>query len=237
MFDCNEQKEKVCKGYDPNFCTGHIPQTVFSEIYQDYTLVFRKCKPFKAYCEKVALKRAFRTSGVPAIYEGLTKSDFIIDEQNEDAFKAAEKFLDHKIGGIYFHGGYGTGKTFLASIIANEMLLRHENVLFISVPDLLAEIRCSFNDGFDKIERMQNLAKKIRIISECDTLILDDLGAENNTNWASERMFMIINERYNTGRPMIITSNIEIKQLCYPRIADRLRQVCKEVVFYGESRR
>lgn len=103
---------------------------------------------------------------------------------------------------VVFFGGYGSGKTHLAAAIANEAHRQQMTVLFAVVPDLLDQLRAaydpksgtSFDDTFGAIR-------------EVGVLVLDDLGTENTTPWAREKLFQIINYRAMQHLPLIVTSN------------------------------
>ena len=80
------------------------------------------------------------------------------------------------------------------------------------VPDLLDQLRATFDPetGVAYDERFQQ-------IRNANLLVLDDLGTENSTAWASEKLFQIINHRYNEQLPTVITSNAKLD-----RIEDRI---------------
>ena len=97
-------------------------------------------------------------------------------------------------------GGYGTGKTHLAASAAARRLAAGDTVAFAAAPDLLEEIR----QGFDTPGAIRDL---MHLMRHADLLVLDDYGAENDTQWAKERLYMIINYRMVARAPMVITSN------------------------------
>ena len=103
---------------------------------------------------------------------------------------------------LYIFGGTGTGKTFLASLIARHF----DDVIFLDVVSLLGEIKRTFNGQGSSSE----LIKKY---SECGMLVLDDLGAGYSTEWSANVLYQIINNRYVHGRRLIITSNYDLTEL------------------------
>jgi DNA replication protein DnaC len=119
-------------------------------------------------------------------------------------------------GWLTLLGPYGVGKTHLAAAIANEALDRGEAVLFAVVPDLLDHLRATFGPqstvGYD--ERFE-LVRTVRL------LILDDLGAESATPWAREKLYQLINHRYNYRLATVITTNLKPEAI-EPRIYSRL---------------
>lgn len=133
----------------------------------------------------------------------------------DDAFQAARDYAANPEGWLFLHGGVGTGKTHLAVAIAKDMMARRPNsrVLFAVVPDLLDHLRATFDPskGIDYDERFEQ-------IRGADLLILDDLGTENTTPWAREKLFQIFNHRYNEQSATVVTSNHDIYD-----IEDRVR--------------
>lgn len=117
---------------------------------------------------------------------------------------------------MFLHGPYGCGKTHLAAAIANHRLEQGEPVIFITVPDLLDHLRATFRPSSDI--QYDELFDQVR---NAPLLILDDLGAESPTQWAQEKLYQIVNHRYNAQLPTVITSNVELERL-EPRIRSRL---------------
>ncbi len=132
------------------------------------------------------------------------------------ALEAARRFADAPEGWLLLIGGLGTGKTHLAAAIANERMARGEPALFIVVPDLLDHLRATFHPQSDTTydERFEEIRK-------APLLILDDLGAESATSWAQEKLYQLINYRYNAKLPTVFTTNARLDQL-ESRIRSRL---------------
>ena len=124
------------------------------------------------------------------------------------AFETAREYADNPSGWLLLKGGYGCGKTHLAAAIANRHLQGGHAVLFLTVPDLLDYLRSAFGPsspaGYD--ERFD----EIRTVG---LLILDDLGTESPTSWAQEKLFQILNHRYNANLPTVITTNHELEEI------------------------
>ena len=132
------------------------------------------------------------------------------------AFERAQRFARRPQGWLIFFGNYGCGKTHLAAAIANEALRRHTRVLFAVVPDLLDHLRSTFGPSSET-----EYDARFEQIREAPVLILDDLGTESATPWAREKLFQIINHRYNYSLPTVITSNRAPKDI-EPRILSRM---------------
>ena len=106
---------------------------------------------------------------------------------------------------MYISGPKGTGKTFLAALIAGEKLRQGIPTLFVFVPDLLDSFRKAMHDG-----QGDDVARTAR---EADFLVLDDMGAERATAWVSEQLMALINFRYSHQMPTVITSNYQLDEL------------------------
>jgi len=132
------------------------------------------------------------------------------------AYLRAVEYARRPQGWLIFFGNYGCGKTHLAAAIANEALNRHIRVLFAIVPDLLDHLRSTFGPSSEV-----QYDERFEMIREVPLLILDDLGTENTTPWAKEKLYQIINHRYNYALPTVITSNRPPDEI-EPRIRSRM---------------
>lgn len=105
-------------------------------------------------------------------------------------------------------GSHGTGKTHLAAAIAGYRVDAGREALFIVVPDLLDRLRAAYSPSSEV--SYDELFESAR---EAELLILDDLGAQSSTAWAQEKLYQIINERYNRRLPTVITSNLRLDDM------------------------
>lgn len=134
-------------------------------------------------------------------------------------FLRAQEFARRPQGWLVLFGNYGVGKTHLAAAIANAALRRHYRVLFTIVPDLLDHLRSTFGPS-SEVE----YDNRFEMVRDASLLILDDVGTENTTAWAREKLFQIFNHRYNYALPTVITSNRkpeDIDPRIFSRMADR----------------
>src|SRR5262245_3549961 len=140
------------------------------------------------------------------------------------AYLRAVEYARRPQGWLILFGNYGAGKTHLAAAIASVALRRQTRVLFAIVPDLLDHLRSTFGPS-SEVE----YDDRFETIREVPLLILDDLGTENTTPWAREKLFQIINYRYNDALPTVITSNRKPEDID-PRIFSRMsdRVLCEE---------
>jgi DNA replication protein DnaC len=119
-------------------------------------------------------------------------------------------------GWLTLLGSYGVGKTHLAAAIANEALNCKEQVLFAVVPDLLDHLRATFGP-----QSTVAYDERFELVRTAPLLVLDDLGAESATPWAREKLYQVVNHRYNYRLATVITTNLK-PQAIEPRIYSRL---------------
>jgi DNA replication protein DnaC len=124
------------------------------------------------------------------------------------AFEQARTFARQPQGWLVLKGGYGCGKTHLAAAIANYRLELDEPVLFMLVPDLLDHLRAAFSPASPT-----QFDERFELVRTVELLILDDLGAQHTTGWAQEKLFQILNHRYNARLPTVISTNCELEDI------------------------
>ena len=138
----------------------------------------------------------------------------------EEAFK--------KNIGLLLFGDVGTGKSFAAGCIANTLLDQDIPVLMTNFPSILSRLAGTF--GEDRTAFLDSLG-------DYDLLNIDDLGVERNTEYAMEQMFSIVDSRYRSGKPLIVTTNLKLDELKHPpdlahaRIYDRILERCAPILF------
>lgn len=132
------------------------------------------------------------------------------------AHNQASHFSQNPTGWLLFMGTYGSGKTHLAAAIANKVIELGFPTLFLTVPDLLDWLRYSYGSLESSFEERFEEIRNIRL------LVLDDLGTQNATPWAEEKLYQILNHRYTHRLPTVITTNQELIEI-EGRIRSRLQ--------------
>ncbi len=140
-------------------------------------------------------------------------------EQRENlhqAFNLAIEFARLPEGWLIFQGVNGCGKTHLAAAIANYQLAQDKPVFFVVVPDLLDHLRSTFSP--DSKISYDEFSEKLK---ETPLLILDDFGEQSATPWAQEKLYQLINYRYNARLPMVVTTCLSLDEI-ETRISSRM---------------
>ena len=163
---------------------------------------------------------------------------FAHDSGENPVMEKARAYVDHWPGtfkrniGLLLFGDVGTGKSFAAGCIANALLEQDVPVLMTNFPTILARLSGTF--GEDRAAFLDSLG-------DYDLLIIDDLGAERNTGYSMEQMFSIVDSRYRSGKPLIVTTNLKLDELKHPpdlahaRIYDRILERCAPILFAGKN--
>jgi DNA replication protein DnaC len=147
----------------------------------------------------------------------------------EHAFQLARKFAESPEGWLIFQGENGCGKTHLAAAIANYSLKRSYPVSFVIVPDFLDHLRSSFGP-----ESKVNYDELFERVKNAPLLILDDYGEHSSTPWAQEKLYQLINYRYNARLPMVVTMCCSLDELDERerRVSSRLLDLRLSTVYY-----
>lgn len=161
------------------------------------------------------------------------------DRKNEKLSNAMQNYVNNftdfkKDGkGLLLYGTVGTGKTYYAACIANSLIDKGYRVLMTNFARLSNKLQGMFDGKQEYIDSLNRYA----------LLIIDDLGAERKSEFMQEMVFNIVDARYRSGLPFIITTNLtadEIKKpqdVSYSRIYDRIIERCFPVEVAGTSRR
>ena len=189
------------------------------------------------------LNQLFKQSNLGLRFKERTFGTFVVEtEWQKKAVTVALEFVNgvmdgsNKGQGILMTGTVGTGKTHIAAAVTNKLLSEFRPVLFRTSVELLDRIKLGWKDNTD--------TQIITEMCQVPLLVIDDLGKEfsrkNNEGWSwvQEQYFRIINARYENYLPIIITTNVEIKELeeMYgSAIVSRLIESCRGVKCDGED--
>lgn len=239
-----------CKGYP---CHKAINRGVYPmpNLENGYLAIMRiRCEPYVKHFRQRDLERKFANAKIPARYLGKTLADYKTDKDNKHAVAFAKDILREGLSGAYFWGEVGTGKTFLAALIAQEFLQAGKPVLFESVYNLLSEFYEIYRGKSSKSEE-----ELLNALYTTELLVLDDFGLEKPTQFVGATLSKILDARYNRhGVTTLITSNYSLEEvkarlnaptdaraddICLngSRIYDRCIEICKPIRLKGTSRR
>ncbi|TKI56800.1 primosomal protein DnaI [Brevibacillus antibioticus] len=196
-------------GECPNLVKGHSTQLELA--HQHIISSMTPCSKQLSHEEEIRRRRLVRSYYVSeetlnASFEGL-----VIDSGNLATVDAAIQFCEkvgtgERVKGLYLHGPFGVGKSYIMGAIGRELSERNVASLLVYVPDFIREMKDSISD--------QSYAGKLELLKEVPVLILDDIGAENLTPWVRDEILgVILNQRANNHLPTLFTSNYALNEL------------------------
>ena len=182
--------------------------------------------------EKAQSRSSVNRARIPKRYLGKTldsfenrKGDPVRTALKQGAKSWATDFANADRG-LLLHGVTGCGKTHIAIGILHEVITRGHSGLYCNVTDLLTRLRHSYHSEAEEREE--------RILEEADNvdlLVLDDMGAEAVTDWVRDRLYLIVNRRYESQKLLIVTTNCdhaELRERIGRRTASRLYEMCED---------
>lgn len=183
------------------------------------------------------------SSVIPARYRGVSLDRPPITEIEPAVSSAVRSYienLDRNLASgrsLWLMGDVGTGKTSLAMLVSKAALEDGRSVAIYSLPKLLARIRRTYADEVGEDSYLQFFER----LTSVDLLHLDDLGAERQSEWVIEQLYSIVNQRYEDGRSVVVTTNldqVELEGQIGPRTVSRLIEMCGEALaLAGPDRR
>ncbi|WP_221566358.1 primosomal protein DnaI [Alkalihalobacillus sp. TS-13] len=237
-----ERCQNMLKGYEPQlFINGQI-----------IDVTYNRCHNKIAHDELENLQSLIKSYFIPkdilsATFEQFDKKD---TERYQATLKAAEfvKAVTSPEGssqGLYVHGQFGVGKTFLMGAMANSLAKRNIQTILVYTPDFFREMKTSIGD--------QTVDEKLDVIKKAPVLVLDDIGAETMSSWIRDEVLgSILQYRMMEKLPTCYTSNYDyeeleehlaysqkggIEQLKAKRIMERIKHFTTPISLGGENRR
>lgn len=173
--------------------------------------------PVGVPCSCMPLDEQMAQCGIEARYRGNAFENFEPMDGKRDALTAALEWDCTR--SVVLMGPVGTGKTHLAVAMASKALRRMRPVRFVTTSDFLAELKARF--GTDQVQPYFDA------VANTHTLIIDDLGAEQDTEWAIAQLAQLVNRRYAKQLPTVVTTNLDyaaIKTVLGERTASRMSE-------------
>lgn len=198
----------LCNNGFPGYWYGLSKEA--TEFYERLSFTYIECKNALERKRAIKLETLIESAGIKEAYKNKTFDNFVVDKNNKKAYEICKKYATNfssTSGNLFLYSERpGTGKTHLACAITNELLKKFVVSLFVVVPELLNEMNA-------KVGRNEDVFGVVQEIIDVPFLVLDDLGKEKITDWRREQLYIIINDRVASGRPMVITSNCGIEEL------------------------
>jgi len=170
-------------------------------------------------------------SVIPRRYRDVSLEIARNDGVNPVVLKVVGDFLEEieprldKGQGLWLAGGVGAGKTALAMLVSKTAIEAGRTVAIYSLPKLLARIRATYEKDLGGDSYTQFFDRLISV----DLLHVDDLGVEKRSDWVLEQLYAVVNERYETERSMVVTTNLEqpaLEEQIGERTVSRLIEIC-----------
>lgn len=225
-----------------DYCRENNLPNIYGERPDFTTWVSKKCP----YCNggfAEDVKQVRKNSEIPSSFYDKRMSDFdwnayVRDDgtliETDSIRKGVEAFINQfdvwekKNIGLYICGKTkGSGKTFLASCICNELMYSKAiRTRFIRASELIDISQSGDKNSYDEYKR-----NPMKLIYECKFLVIDDLGQKNTgKEWLEDELFKLLDYRMTNSRMTVVTSNLDIKQLPFnERIKDRLEKITVEM--------
>lgn len=236
--------------YLPEFIRKHIEYIPACDCLEKMKEREREEEIRKQQAESIK-NRVKKYRDISVVDSKFLKSTFEITDMSEKymkvALRYAKSFMEKKMDiGIIFYGGVGVGKTFATACIANYLMNRGKSVFVINLGLYLLKLTKEWGQGEMEL---------LKIVENCDLLIIDDFGVEKsledkNASWRAEKIYNLIDSRYRCGKPLIISTNLEFDEdenRCEiarrfsakgkNRIRDRIVEMCYPIKVEGKSRR
>lgn len=185
---------------------------------------------------RTIINRIYKENYIGRKFQNLNFENFYVDSNNEYVVKVASDYINKSIykiqaDGLIITGKSGVGKTHLAAAIANRLIEKDKIVLMGRLTTLLDMIKETFRDNTKSENEL------IKLYSNVDMIIIDDLGTEKISSWALEKLYTIIQNRCESRLPIIITTRFNkeglIERFSYSQDTDlvdatisKLYQMC-----------
>lgn len=227
------------------YCKNRLDGHVFYPEHKGHQIIFSyvPCKYEKEQIKKEA-NRMTRDKELALAsmkdVDGTDKRRAPVVKWLIDFIKNYDRSGNHK--GLYLHGTFGCGKTFLISAVFNELSKKRVTTEIVYYPELLRDLKSDFDTFGDRIAYLE----------EVDLLLIDDIGAEKVTEWSRDEILgTILQHRMNNYKTTFFTSNLNIEELeehllissnvdekiKAKRIIERVKQLTEDLELIGENKR
>ena len=202
---------KNCKGLE--FCNNEVKGCKYTPFIVDGNLNFshRTCKYENKLLNSIEYVKDNYVFSVSKMIRNAKMKDIYTDDKNRvEVIKWMTKFIkDYKakknVKGLYLSGNFGSGKSYLISAMINELVKDGYKGALVYYPEFLRSLKAAFGKDFDD---------QFEYAKRADLLLIDDIGAENITNWSRDEILgPIIQYRMDENLPTFFTSNLTLEEL------------------------
>ena len=227
------------------FCENRLEGHVFYPEKDTYQIKFSyaPCK----YQKEMMERENNRITKEKELLSASFKNIDITDKKRVKVIKWLKNFYDTfdkngEFKGLYLHGNFGCGKTYLISALFNELSKKRITTEIVYFPELLRDIKSDFDTYADRIEYLEDV----------DLLLIDDIGAEKVTEWSRDEILgTILQKRMNNYKTTFFTSNLNMEELerhlrinnfsddeiKARRIIERVKQLTEDMELISENKR
>lgn len=238
---------KGCKGlkYCKNPVRGYV---YFPEGEKTLIFSFKACKYEREKITEEKENKSIFYETPLALRNASLKDIYLDDKKRVEIIKYIKEFINkfntnEVLKGIYLHGSFGSGKSYILSALLNELSRKGYKCVNIYYPTMLKTLKESFNENFDE---------KFNILLNADVILFDDLGAENNTSWSRDEVLgTILQYRMDNKKSTFFTSNLSLEELeehlrvtninsdkvKARRIIERIKQLSEEKSLISDNKR
>jgi DNA replication protein DnaC len=192
-----------------------------------------------------ALRERLAAAEIPPHFAALTLATFPDERSKRAAVERMGQVATQPLlsSGVFLWGQPGTGKTGLEIAALRAWIEAGHRGFFVKAPDFLDRLR----PGAERVTELTGDALMARVL-QTPLLVFDDLGAQRTTQWARERLFLVIDGRHDSGRPTLYTSNFDLAETAErlagdadliegKRMVSRIVEVCDVIEVKGSDLR
>lgn len=240
-----------CKGLQ--YCKNEVKgyRKVAKSEEESLLFEYEACKYQNKYLKDNNYKKNLNLFDEPKALKDAKMKDIYTDDKSRiEVIKYIDNFYNGKESkGLYLHGNFGTGKTYLIAALFNELAKKGVESSIIYFPEFLRTLKASFQ----KYEESEgSFSDKYEKIKKVPLLLIDDIGAENVTAWGRDEILgTILQYRMNEKLPTFFTSNLNLQELenhlsmtsksedkvKARRIIERIKFLTTDILIVGKNRR
>lgn len=253
LKDISKQIEICSKCKKLDNCPYKVKGTVEYPYVEDNCIKFgyKFCKKKIKYDKDTEYLKHVKYYQTSEMLKSANLKDIFKDDANRlEAVREIKAFYDgytnnKDVRGIYLYGNFGSGKSYFIAALFNELARKGYDSIIVYLPELIRSLKASFSNTEDN-----EFESRFNELKETPLLLLDDIGAENVTNWSRDEIIgSIVQYRMENNLPTFFTSNYSMDELARKlegynqdklaanRIMERIKFISTEIEMIGVNRR